>query len=75
MTRLLGDAAIVRHRGKIESAINNARRALALRDEFGSLAAYVWRFEPEAGSRPKRLTVATLAGLAARPRRRRCRRT
>jgi DNA-3-methyladenine glycosylase I len=44
--RLLGDAGIVRHRGKIASTVNNARRALAVRDEYGSLAAYVWRFEP-----------------------------
>jgi DNA-3-methyladenine glycosylase I len=43
--RLLGDAGIVRHRGKIESTINNARRAIELIDECGSLAAYFWRFE------------------------------
>jgi DNA-3-methyladenine glycosylase I len=46
--RLLGDAGIVRHRGKIEATISNAERCLELRDEFGSLAAYVWRFEPDA---------------------------
>jgi len=45
--RLLGDASIVRHRGKIEAVINNARRMVELRDSEGSLAAYVWRFEPE----------------------------
>ena len=45
--RLLEDAAIVRHRGKIEAAINNAQRALELVEAEGSLAAYVWRFEPE----------------------------
>jgi DNA-3-methyladenine glycosylase I len=44
--RLLGDPAIVRHRGKIESAIANAGRARELVREFGSLAAYVWEFEP-----------------------------
>ncbi len=44
--RLLGDAGIVRHRGKIASTINNARRAQEIRAEFGSLAAYVWGFEP-----------------------------
>jgi DNA-3-methyladenine glycosylase I len=44
--RLLGDAGIVRHRGKIESTINNARRAMELADEYGSLAAYVWAWEP-----------------------------
>ena len=40
--RLLSDAGIVRHRGKIESTVNNARRVLELRREFGSLAAYAW---------------------------------
>jgi DNA-3-methyladenine glycosylase I len=45
--RLLGDAGIVRHRGKIASTLNNARRALELQREFGALAAYLWRFEPE----------------------------
>ena len=44
--RLLSDAGIVRHRGKIESTINNARRALELASEYGSLAAYVWTWEP-----------------------------
>lgn len=43
--RLLQDAGIVRHRGKIESTINNARRALELRKEFGSLGGYFWQFE------------------------------
>ena len=63
--RLLLDAGIVRHRGKIESAINNARRLPALQAEFGSLAAYVWRFEPPAGSRPRRMTLAALRSLAS----------
>ena len=49
--RLVADAGIIRHRGKIVSTINNARRALELRDEFGSLAAYLWRWEP-AAARP-----------------------
>jgi DNA-3-methyladenine glycosylase I len=49
--RLLGDAGIVRHRGKIVSTINNAQRVLALRREFGSLAAYAWRFEPALDAR------------------------
>ena len=44
--RLLKDAGIVRHRGKIESTINNAKRALELIDEQGSLAAYFWSWEP-----------------------------
>jgi DNA-3-methyladenine glycosylase I len=46
VTRLLDDASIVRHRGKIEAVINNARRAVELVDEEGSLAHYIWRFEP-----------------------------
>lgn len=45
--RLLGDAGIVRHRGKIEATINNARRAMEMVEEFGSLAAYFWRWAPE----------------------------
>jgi DNA-3-methyladenine glycosylase I len=45
--RLLLDTGIIRHRGKIASTIDNAKRAKAIRDEFGSLAAYVWRFEPD----------------------------
>jgi DNA-3-methyladenine glycosylase I len=53
VTRLLGDAGIVRHRGKITSTINNAGRTLALIDEVGSLAAYVWSFEPTAPHRPE----------------------
>lgn len=50
--RLLGDAGIVRHRGKIQSTINNAQRALQLLDEVGSLHAYVSRFRPEHHPRP-----------------------
>ena len=63
--RLLRDAGIVRHRGKIESTINNARRVLELGEEFGSLAAYAWRFEPAARSRPKRMTLAALKKLGS----------
>lgn len=43
--RLLGDAGIVRHRGKIEATINNAARAQELIAEAGSLAGFVWRYE------------------------------
>jgi DNA-3-methyladenine glycosylase I len=46
VTRLLGDAGIVRHRGKIEAIINNAQRARELVAEVGSLAAFIWHFEP-----------------------------
>jgi DNA-3-methyladenine glycosylase I len=48
--RLLADAGIVRHRGKIEAAIHNARRCVELVAETGSLAAYLWRFEPAPNS-------------------------
>ena len=47
--RLLQDTGIVRHRGKIEAVINNAQRLIELVAEQGSLAAYIWRFEPEGG--------------------------
>ena len=47
VARLLQDDGIVRHRGKIEATINNARRAMELVDEFGSLAAYIWQWEPD----------------------------
>jgi len=67
INRLLGDAGIVRHRGKIESAVNNARRAETLIDEFGSLAAYVWQWEPDVKSRPRRITRTALMDLAVTP--------
>jgi len=47
VTRLLADAGIVRHRGKIEAVINNARRARELVKREGSLAAFIWRYEPD----------------------------
>jgi DNA-3-methyladenine glycosylase I len=47
VTRLLQDAGIVRHRGKIEAVINNARRACELVETEGSLAAFFWRYEPK----------------------------
>jgi len=65
VARLLADAGIVRHRGKIESTINNARRVLELREKCGSLAAYAWRFEPAATSRPQRLLPGTALGPSA----------
>ncbi|WP_278490698.1 DNA-3-methyladenine glycosylase I [Achromobacter insolitus] len=48
--RLLADAGIVRHRGKIEAVINNAARALEMIEREGSLGAYLWRFEAPAGA-------------------------
>ena len=65
--RLLADSGIVRHRGKIQSAVNNARRACDLAAEAGSLAAFFWRFEPDPAGRPRRLDFATLKGLASTP--------
>jgi DNA-3-methyladenine glycosylase I len=65
--RLLGDAGIVRHRGKIESAIQNARRVLEVAEEFGSLSAYVWRFEPPERERPRRMTLEVLRRLGKTP--------
>ena len=62
--RLVKDAGIIRHRGKIESTINNARRALELIDERGSLAAYFWSWEPAPKSRPKRVTQAVLKTMS-----------
>lgn len=56
--QLLGNAGIIRHRGKIEATINNARRAIELVQEAGSLAAYFWRFEPQAPSKPQSLTTS-----------------
>jgi DNA-3-methyladenine glycosylase I len=61
--RLLGNAGIVRHRGKIESTINNAQRARELAAEFGSLAAYFWRWEPAPSARPRRITREVLAAM------------
>jgi DNA-3-methyladenine glycosylase I len=60
--RLLGDASIIRHRGKIEAAIANARATLAVQDDQGSLATLVWAHEP----RGRRRAPRRLADLAAR---------
>ena len=65
--RLLGDTGIVRHGGKIRAVITNARRYAELRDEFGSLAAYAWSFEPEPVSRPAVLDHAALLASSTSP--------
>ena len=62
--RLLTDAGIVRHRAKIEATITNARRCIDVIEEFGSLAAYVWRYDADPKSRPRRLDRATLTQLS-----------
>jgi DNA-3-methyladenine glycosylase I len=70
VARLLGDAGIVRHQGKIRSAINNANRALELIDEKGSLAAYFWSWEPaetvgdRTGDPPVPATTPTSTAIA-----------
>ena len=63
--RLMGDAGIVRNRAKILATINNARRYPELVAETGSLAAYLWSFEPDPASRPTALDYATLLGFAS----------
>jgi DNA-3-methyladenine glycosylase I len=67
VARLLADAGIVRHRGKIESAINNAARALELIEEHGSLAAYVWGFAPGPDERPAQMTRDALRAMSRTP--------
>ena len=65
--RLLADPGIVRHRGKIASTINNAKRTLEIQKEFGSLAAYIWKFEPRPASVPagaNALPAQTAASIA-----------
>lgn len=57
--RLLRDKGIVRHRGKIEAVINNAKMAQDLVSREGSLAAYFWSFEPDENSLPEPQTVST----------------
>ncbi len=65
--RLLNDAGIVRHRGKITSTINNAKRAREMRETYGSLASFMWQFEPEAATRPDVFTRKTLGTLSKTP--------
>ena len=65
--RLLGDAGIVRHRGKIEAAIGNARALVEVVGAEGSLAQLAWRHEPPGSSRPRRLTPAALLSLTETP--------
>jgi DNA-3-methyladenine glycosylase I len=59
--RLLKNEGIVRHRGKIEAVINNARRAQELVKREGSLAAFIWRYEPDMKQRAKPQTASTSA--------------
>ena len=65
--RLLHDEGIVRHRGKIEATIQNARAALDLIAAEGSLADYVWRFQPPAAERPSSFDWETLRRQTTTP--------
>jgi DNA-3-methyladenine glycosylase I len=59
MERLLQDSGIIRHRGKIEAAVNNAQRAKEMVKEEGSLAAYFWSYEPNPKTRDVSMIVST----------------
>ena len=61
INRMLKDEGIVRHRGKIEAVINNARRAQDLVKQEGSLAAFIWRYEPDANQLAEPQSVSTSA--------------
>jgi DNA-3-methyladenine glycosylase I len=63
--RLLQDAGIIRHRGKIEAVINNAKRAQELVAERGSLAAYVWSYEPDPADLPEPQTASIIPASTA----------
>lgn len=65
--RLVQDAGIIRHRGKIRSTINNAQRACDLVEEFGSLSEYFWRYVPDSSERPPSFTYEYLAKLGQTP--------
>jgi len=65
--RLVEDAGIIRHRGKIVSTINNARRAVEMTQEFGSLAAFFWRHEPGPQERPSAFDWASLRAFTTTP--------
>ncbi|MFA7414260.1 MAG: DNA-3-methyladenine glycosylase I [Rhizobium sp.] len=67
IARCLADPGIVRHRGKIVSTVNNARRAVELKADFGSLARYFWGFEPKPEERPARMDYATLIANPTSP--------
>ncbi|MGZ4693203.1 MAG: DNA-3-methyladenine glycosylase I [Acidimicrobiales bacterium] len=65
--RLLADPGIIRHRGKIEATIGNARAYLELADSDTTLRDLVWSFAPEPADRPERIDFASLSGLASTP--------
>jgi DNA-3-methyladenine glycosylase I len=65
--RLLADKGIVRHRGKIVSTINNAKRAIELKQEFGTLDTFFWSHAPQPGERPDRIDLAWLRANPTSP--------
>tara|TARA_R110000868_G_scaffold28525_6_gene106883 strand:- start:16776 stop:17417 length:642 start_codon:yes stop_codon:yes gene_type:complete len=65
--KLVGNAGIIRHRGKIVSTVNNAKRACEMVEEFGSLGAYFWQHEPGTDNRPGKLDHETLKTLGKTP--------
>lgn len=67
VARLLDDPGIVRHRGKIEATISNARATLELVSRHGSLGAFIWAYEPDPASRPEVVTAEVLSGLKTSP--------
>jgi DNA-3-methyladenine glycosylase I len=67
IARLMLDAGIVRHRGKIESAINNAKRSLEVIEDKGSLNDYFWEFVPPKNERPRRMTRAAVVQMTQSP--------
>jgi len=65
INRLLKNEGIVRHRGKIEAVINNAQRAQDIVEREGSLAAFIWRYEPDAKQLPEPQSISTSAESVA----------
>lgn len=63
IARLLANAGIIRHRAKIEAVINNAQKLPEILDEFGSFAAYIWRYEQPLSTRPPKCDYATLSQI------------
>ena len=63
ISRCLVNPGIIRHRGKIESTINNAKKAIELVNEFGSLASFFWSFEPSIKNRPEKLNYAVASQI------------
>jgi DNA-3-methyladenine glycosylase I len=67
VSRLLANAGIVRHRGKIEAAINNAQRVCELVQKESTLAEFIWRFKPDPANRPARITPEVAMTLTQSP--------